>query len=60
MERNWMKKILQVLCYALGGGILGYFANQLDTVVGCVHFVLGVALLVAPLLTFNPKDHKDN
>ena len=45
-----MKKILHNICCALGSGIIGFFANQLNTVYGCVLFTLGVAMLVASML----------
>ena len=53
-----MKKVLQVICCALGGGMIGFFANRLNTVVGSVCFTLGVALLVASIITISKKDHK--
>ena len=37
-----MKKVFQVICCAAGAGMIGFFANQLNTVVGCVFFTLGV------------------
>ncbi len=45
-----MKKVIQVICCAVGSGIIGFFANQLNTVVGCVFFTLGVALLVGSII----------
>ena len=39
-----MKKVFQVICCAAGAGMIGFFANQLNTVVGCVFFTLGIAL----------------
>ena len=45
-----MKKILQIICCALGSGMIGFFANQLNTVHGCVLFTLGVAMLVASIV----------
>ncbi len=55
-----MKKILQVICCAAGAGMIGFFANQLNTVVGCVFFTLGVALLVASIIIISKKDNTDN
>lgn len=40
------KKLLYVLFCALGGGIIGVFANHLTEWYGCVLFGLGVALMV--------------
>ncbi|MBR2848825.1 MAG: hypothetical protein IKB87_05160 [Clostridia bacterium] len=31
-----MKKAFHVICCAAGSGMIGFFANQLNTVVGCV------------------------
>ncbi len=55
-----MKKVLQVICCAAGGGMIGFFANLLNTVVGCVCFTLGVALLVASIVIISKKDNQDN
>ena len=55
-----MKKALQVICCALGGGMIGFFANQLNTVVGSVCFTLGVVLLVASIILISKENHTDN
>ena len=55
-----MKKVLQVICCAVGSGMIGFFANQLNTVVGCVFFALGIVLLVASIIIISKKDNKDN
>lgn len=55
-----MKKALQVICCAVGSGMIGFFANQLDTVVGSVCFTLGIVMLVASTITMVKKDNKDN
>ena len=55
-----MKKVLQVICCAVGSGMIGFFANQLNTVVGSVCFALGVALLVASIIIISKKDNTDN
>ena len=39
------KKKIQVLCVALGSGILGFSANQLHTKTGALLFAIGVILL---------------
>ena len=54
-----MKKALQVICCAIGGGMIGFFANRLNTVIGCVLFTLGVILLVASIIMVSKQD-KDN
>ena len=55
-----MKKVLQVICCALGSGMIGFFANRLDTFAGCVCFALGVAMLTASvvLITKHDKENK--
>ncbi len=54
-----MKKVFHVICCAAGAGMIGFFANQLNTVVGCVFFTLGVALLVGSII-FVSKQDKEN
>jgi len=54
-----MKKALQVICCAGGAGMIGFFANQLNTVIGCVFFTLGVALLAGSIILTSKQD-KDN
>lgn len=54
-----MKKFLHVICCAAGAGMIGFFANQLNTVVGCVFFTFGVALLVGSIILVSTHD-KDN
>ena len=55
-----MKKVLQVICCAVGGGMIGFFANQLNTIIGSVCFTLGIVLLVASIVIISKKDNKDN
>ncbi len=54
-----MKKILQIACCALGSGMIGFFANQLNTVIGSVFFTIGVAMLVASIIIISKQD-KEN
>ena len=54
-----MEKMFQIICCAAGAGMIGFFANQLNTVVGCVFFTLGVALLVASIILVSKKDKED-
>ena len=54
-----MKKVLQVICCAVGSGMIGFFANQLNTIAGCVFFTLGVALLVGSIILVSKQD-KEN
>ena len=51
-----MKKAFHVICCAAGSGMIGFFANQLNTVVGCVFFTLGVALLVGSIILVSKQD----
>ena len=55
-----MKKVLQVICCALGSGMIGFFANHLNTVVGGACFALGGALLVASIVIISKKDNEEN
>lgn len=41
-----MKKILFAIICALGSGMVGYFANHLTEVYGCILFGIGVAIMV--------------
>ena len=47
------KKMLYAILCALGGGIIGFFANQLTELYGCVLFGLGVALMVYSIINLN-------
>ena len=55
-----MKKLLQVICCAAGGGMIGFFANQLNTAAGSICFALGVTVLVASIIMICKKDNEDN
>ncbi|MBQ6825375.1 MAG: hypothetical protein IJP34_01775 [Clostridia bacterium] len=54
-----MKKIIHIICCAAGSGMIGFFANQLNTVIGCVFFTLGVILLVGSIILVSKQD-KEN
>lgn len=54
-----MRKFFHVICCAVGGGMIGFFANQLNTVVGSVCFTLGVALLVGSIILVSKQDKED-
>ena len=54
-----IKKVFQVICCAVGAGMIGFFANQLNTVMGCLFFTLGVTLLVGSIVLVSKKDKKD-
>ena len=40
----------------LGGALIGFFANQLDTILGCVCFILGIILLVGSTMLMSKQD----
>ena len=45
-----MKKMM--ITMGIGSGMIGYFANQLNTIVGSVCFTLGVILLVVSITKY--------
>ena len=47
------KKLLYVILCALGGGIIGFFANHLTEWYGCVLFGFGVGLMVSSIINLN-------
>ncbi len=51
-----MKKVFQIICCVAGAGMIGFFANQLNTVIGCVFFALGVVLLVCSIILVSKQD----
>ena len=46
------KLLFTILC-ALGSGMVGFFANYLSEVYGCILFGLGVALMVYSIFNLN-------
>ncbi len=54
-----MRKIVQTACCVLGSGMIGFFANQLNTVIGSVLFTLGVVMLVISIVLIAKQD-KEN
>ena len=55
-----MKKVFQVICCAVGAGMIGFFANRLNTMLGCVFFTLGIALLVSSIILISKQDKENN
>ena len=51
-----MKKTFSIVCCALASGMIGFFANQLDTTIGCVLFALGIALLVGSIVLISKQN----
>ncbi len=54
-----MEKAFHVICCAVGAGMIGFFANQLNTIIGCVFFTFGVVLLVGSIILIS-KQNKEN
>ena len=44
------KNLLYVILCALGSGAVGFFANQLSEVYGCILFGIGVGLMVYSII----------
>ena len=51
-----MKVNKRGICCAVGGILMGFFCNQLNTVIGCALFVLGVALLGGAIMLGSRKE----
>ena len=45
LDMNKKKLFFAIIC-ALGSGMVGFFANQLSEIYGCILFGVGVALMV--------------
>ena len=54
-----MKKIIQIICCAVGSGMIGFFANQLNTGFGSLCFTIGIVLLVNSIILISKQD-KEN
>ena len=46
------KKMLITACAGAGGSFIGSFANDLDTVIGCTFFGLGVIMVAGSLIVY--------
>lgn len=46
-----VKKMLNAACAGAGGTFIGFFADDLNTVIGCVFFGLGVIMVASSLIT---------
>ena len=60
-EKAKLKKkvsnIFKWMCVMLLGSVLiGFFANQLDTILGCVCFILGIVLLVCSSMSMSKQE----
>ena len=47
------KKLLFAILCALGGGMVGFFANQLTEVYGCIAFGVGEGLMVYSIINLS-------
>lgn len=47
------KKLLYVIICALGSGMIGFFANKLTEIYGCILFGLGVSLMVYSIINLS-------
>ena len=47
------KKLLYVVLCAFGSGAIGFFANRLTEVYGCVLFGIGVGLMVYSIINLS-------
>ena len=54
-----MKKYLSCIGSGIGGGMIGLFANQLDTPIGIVCFTVGVILLVVGITISSKNKYED-
>ena len=45
-----VKKMLNAACAGAGGTFIGFFADDLNTVIGCVFFGLGVIMVASSLI----------
>ena len=53
-----MKNTIRFCSCAIGGVLIGFFANRLHTVLGAILFALGIALCVfVPILLQNKKEN---
>ena len=50
------KKLFFIILCALGGGTVGFFANQLNELYGCILFGLGVGLLVYSIINISKQN----
>ena len=60
-EKAKLKKkvsnIFKWMCVMLLGSVLiGFFANKLDTILGCICFILGIVLLVWSSMLMSKQD----
>lgn len=54
-----MKKYISCIGSGIGGGMIGLFANKLNTPIGAVCFAVGVILLVAGITLSSKNESED-
>lgn len=53
MKNEKKKRFLFTILCAIGGAIVGLFANQLTELYGCILFGVGVGLIVYSIININ-------
>ena len=61
VEKAKLKKKVSIIfkwmfVMLLGSALIGFFANQLDTILGCVCFVIGIVLLVCSSMSMSKQE----
>lgn len=54
-----MKRIATIACCAIGSGMIGFFANGLNTFYGAALFTVGVVMLVASIILLSDENTKN-
>ena len=53
------KKILYAIGCAVGGACIGFFANQLNTIIGAIIFTVGVLLITFCTYQFTKRNQDE-
>ena len=51
-----MNTMIQIIFCAVGSGMIGFFANQLNTGVGSLCFTIGIVLLVNSIILISTQN----
>ena len=54
-----MKKVLQIFLAAVGGLMTGAFSNQLDTIIGCICFAVGILMLTTSITMTTDTNYRN-
>ena len=54
-----MKKIFLAFCCGAGGSMIGFWASELDTTIGCILFTFGVILLTGSIAAISKEEKND-